>query len=172
MAGCFCWESVIIERLHFSSHMLYCAANNSKGDCMKPLQPLFFFTALILLVGLACSAISGGAPAPTQPPPPTQPPVQVNPTESAPQPTEVPPTAEAPATEVAPPRLLHHNSIRKSLIPQPQLIIGTISHSVPVRIQILSSNRKRTICSSTWEIKTCMSITCISLMSMMMLRSN
>src|SRR5580765_6143788 len=64
--------------------MLYCAANNSKGDCMKPLRPLFFFTALILLVGLACSAISGGAPAPTQPPPPTQPPVQVNPTEVAP----------------------------------------------------------------------------------------
>src|SRR6476469_453681 len=83
--------------------MLYCAANNSKGDCMKPLQPLFFFTALILLVGLACSAISGGAPAPTQPPPPTQPPVQVNPTEAAHQPTEVPPTQEDPATEVAPP---------------------------------------------------------------------
>lgn len=70
---------------------------------MKPLKPLFFFTALILLVGLACSALGGGAPAPTQPPPPTQAPVQVNPTEPPPQPTEVPPTEEAPATEVAPP---------------------------------------------------------------------
>lgn len=74
---------------------------------MKPLQPLFFFSALILLVGLACSAISGGAPAPTQPPPPTQPPVQVNPTEAPVQPTEVPATelsaTEAPATEAAQP---------------------------------------------------------------------
>jgi hypothetical protein len=70
---------------------------------MKPLKPLFFFTALILLVGLACSALGGGAPAPTQPPPPTQAPVQVIPTESAPEPTQVPPTEEAPATEIAPP---------------------------------------------------------------------
>ena len=70
---------------------------------MKPLKPLFFFTALILLVGLACSALGGGAPAPTQTPPPTQAPVQVIPTESAPEPTQVPPTEEAPATEVAPP---------------------------------------------------------------------
>ncbi|HKG53116.1 MAG TPA: hypothetical protein VKB04_02565 [Anaerolineales bacterium] len=72
---------------------------------MKPLKPLFLFTALILLVGLACSALGGGAPAPasTQPPPPTQAPVQVQPTESAPEPTEVPATEEAPATEVAPP---------------------------------------------------------------------
>jgi hypothetical protein len=68
---------------------------------MKPLRPLFFFTALILLVGLACSALGGGAP--TQPPPPTAQPVQVNPTEAAPEPTEVPPTDEPPATEVAPP---------------------------------------------------------------------
>ena len=77
---------------------------------MKPLKPLFFFTALILFVGLACSALGGGAPAPapTQPPPPTQPPAQVIPTEALPQPTEVPatevPATEAPAaTEVAPP---------------------------------------------------------------------
>jgi uncharacterized protein YneR len=73
---------------------------------MQPLRPLFFFTALILLVGLACSALGGGAPAaPTQPPPPTQAPVQVNPTEPPPLPTEVLPTEEPPATqvEVAPP---------------------------------------------------------------------
>ncbi len=53
--------------------------------------------ALILFVGLACSALGGGAPAPTQPPPPTQAPVQVNPTEAPPRPTEVPPTNEPPA---------------------------------------------------------------------------
>lgn len=65
---------------------------------MKPLQPILFFTALILLVGLACSAVSGGG-EPTQAPPPTQP-VQVIPTEVPPEPTEVPPT-EPPVTEVA-----------------------------------------------------------------------
>ncbi|HEX9330649.1 MAG TPA: family 16 glycoside hydrolase [Anaerolineales bacterium] len=63
---------------------------------MKPLQPIFFFTALILLVGLACSAVGSGGTPPTQAPPPTQPPVQVIPTEAPPEPTEVPPT-EAPA---------------------------------------------------------------------------
>jgi hypothetical protein len=60
---------------------------------MKPLQPLLFFAALILLVGLACS---GGATPPTQAPPPTQP-VQVIPTEAPPEPTAVPPTEEPPA---------------------------------------------------------------------------
>lgn len=65
---------------------------------MKPSKPLLFFMSLILLVGLACSALAGGAPAPTQAPPPTQAPVQVNPTEAAPEPTEVPPpTEESPA---------------------------------------------------------------------------
>jgi hypothetical protein len=62
---------------------------------MKPLQPIFFFTALILLVGLACS---GGATPPTQAPPPTQPVEVVQPT-SPPPPTEVPPTEEPPQTE-------------------------------------------------------------------------
>src|SRR6266545_6277267 len=70
---------------------------------MKPLQPIFFYTALILLVGLACSAVGGGGTTPTQAPPPTQPPVQVSPTEAPPEPTEVPPTEASPATEVAPP---------------------------------------------------------------------
>jgi hypothetical protein len=64
---------------------------------MKPLQPIFFFTALILLVGLACSAVGGG-PEPTQAPPPTQPVQVVQPT--SPPPTEVLPT-EPPATEPA-----------------------------------------------------------------------
>jgi len=68
---------------------------------MKPLQPIFFFTALILLVGLACSAVGGGG-NPTQPPAPTQP-VQVIPTESAPEPTAVPPTEEPPPLPTEPP---------------------------------------------------------------------
>lgn len=61
---------------------------------MKPLQPILFFTAFILLVGLACS---GGATPPTQAPPPTQP-VEVVPTQPPP-PTEVPPTEAPPETE-------------------------------------------------------------------------
>ena len=76
---------------------------------MKPLQPLFFFTALILLVGLACSAFGGGGTPATQPPPvvQTQEPVQVLPSATEvvqePEPTEVasteaPPPTEAPVT--------------------------------------------------------------------------
>lgn len=70
---------------------------------MKPIKPIFFFTALLLLVGLACSALTGGNDTPpTQPPPPTQEPVQVLPTATQPEPTEAPATeapTEAPATE-------------------------------------------------------------------------
>jgi hypothetical protein len=62
---------------------------------MKPLQPILFFTALILFVGLACSAVTGGV-EPTQAPP-TQP-VQQLPTQPPP-PTSVPPTEEPPQTE-------------------------------------------------------------------------
>jgi hypothetical protein len=67
---------------------------------MKPLRPIFFFTALILLVGLACSAFGGGGndTPPTQAQPPTQEPQQVLPTATEPEPTE-PPLTEAPATE-------------------------------------------------------------------------
>ena len=64
---------------------------------MKPLHPILFITGLILLVGLACSALGGGGATPTQPPPPTEP-VQVLPTATEPEPTE-PPATEAPATE-------------------------------------------------------------------------
>lgn len=60
---------------------------------MKTLRPIFFIMALLLLVGLACAAVTGGG-NPTQPPP-TQP-VQVLPTEVPPQPTEVPPTRVLP----------------------------------------------------------------------------
>ena len=75
---------------------------------MKSLQPVFFMTALILLVGLACSAISGGGTTPTQAPPATQTqePVQVIPTATEavqePEPTEAPATEAPPATEAAP----------------------------------------------------------------------
>jgi len=71
---------------------------------MKPLQPVFFLTTFVMLVGLACSALSGGGAPPTQPPPPTQEPPQILPTatEPEPEPTE-PPATEAPATEAAPP---------------------------------------------------------------------
>ena len=62
---------------------------------MKPLRPVLFFTAFIMLVGLACSALGGADP--TQPPPPTQEPQQVLPTEAPPEPTQVPPTDEPPA---------------------------------------------------------------------------
>ena len=58
---------------------------------MKPFRPLFFVTALIFIVGLACSALTGGGDTPTQAPPPTQP-VQVLPTEAPPEPTKAPPT--------------------------------------------------------------------------------
>jgi hypothetical protein len=73
---------------------------------MKPLQPVFFLAALVLLVGLACSAVSGGGTTPTQAPPalPTEEPVQNPPTatESAPEPTEaLPPTEAPPPTEEA-----------------------------------------------------------------------
>jgi hypothetical protein len=61
---------------------------------MKPLQPILFFAALILLVGLACSAVTGGG-EPTQAPPPTQP---ISPTQP-PLPTPLPPTEEPPQTE-------------------------------------------------------------------------
>lgn len=71
---------------------------------MRNFRPLFFFAAFVLLVGLACSALSGGGDTPSQPQP--QEPVQIvteepapAPTESAPEPTEppAPEPTEAPA---------------------------------------------------------------------------
>ena len=66
---------------------------------MKPLRPVFFLAAFILLVGLACSAVGGGG-EPTQAPPPTQSVQVVNPT-SPPPPTQAPPTEPSPPTEAA-----------------------------------------------------------------------
>jgi hypothetical protein len=65
---------------------------------MKPLRPIFLISVFVLVVGLACSALTGGGTPPTQPPPPTQEPVQVLPTPTQPEPTQ-PPATEAPATE-------------------------------------------------------------------------
>lgn len=70
---------------------------------MKTLRPLFFFSSLLLIVGLACSALGGGN-APAQPEQPAQP-VQEQPTQPpAPAPTDMPlPTAAPVATDVAAP---------------------------------------------------------------------
>jgi len=62
---------------------------------MKTLRPIFFFSSLLLIVGLACSALGGGDTPTAQP----QQPVQEQPTQPpAPVVTEAPPT-EAPVTE-------------------------------------------------------------------------
>jgi len=67
---------------------------------MKTLRPLFLFSSLLLIVGLACSALSGGS-APTQPPPPaaTQAPATEAPAATQAPATEAPVATEAPATE-------------------------------------------------------------------------
>ena len=60
---------------------------------MKTLRPLFFFSSVLMIVGLACSALGGGTPAqPTQPQQPVEQPTQP----PAPPPTDVPPPTEAP----------------------------------------------------------------------------
>ena len=73
---------------------------------MKIYRPLFFLAGLLLVVGLACSALSGGT-APTQPPatqpPATQPPGAV-PTDTEVAATDAPtqPATEAPAATAIP----------------------------------------------------------------------
>jgi hypothetical protein len=66
---------------------------------VKPYKPFFFFVALLLVVGMACSALGGGNDTPPQSQPPTQPPVQEPTQTEAPPPTEVPPTEAPPPTE-------------------------------------------------------------------------
>jgi hypothetical protein len=75
---------------------------------MKTFRPLIFFVVLLLIVGMACSALGGGGTSPTQPQ--QEQPAQVVPTkqeapppaptdtEPAPEPTAVPPT-EPPAPQ-------------------------------------------------------------------------
>jgi hypothetical protein len=65
---------------------------------VKPYKPFFFFVGLLLVVGMACSALSSGNDTPPQAQP-TQPPVQAPTETEAPPPTEVPPTEAAPPTE-------------------------------------------------------------------------
>jgi hypothetical protein len=74
---------------------------------MKALRPILFLAAILLIVGLACSAVGGGGNTPTQA---VATAVQVEPTQPvsdlptvAPQPTDVPPTEEiSTPTESAP----------------------------------------------------------------------
>jgi hypothetical protein len=88
---------MISKNAYISAFQCYTLRHlHRKGERMKPLRPIFFVTALILFVGLACSALAGGG-EPTQAPPPTQP-VEVIPTQPPP-PTPVPPTEEPPQTE-------------------------------------------------------------------------
>ena len=70
---------------------------------MKAFRPVLFLAVVMLLVGLACSAVSGGGDTPSQPAtqePVEQPPVN-NPPTTAPEPTTVPPTEAPPPTEAA-----------------------------------------------------------------------
>lgn len=70
---------------------------------MKAFRPVLFLVLIMLVVGLACSTVTGGRDVPTQPVA-TQEPVQpVNPptATTAPEPTEAP-TEAAPPTESAP----------------------------------------------------------------------
>jgi len=67
---------------------------------MKSLRPLLFFVAILMVVGMACSALTGGGDTPSQPVV-TEEPVQVQPTVSnpptaVPEPTQVLPTVEIP----------------------------------------------------------------------------
>src|SRR6266496_1587104 len=93
-----------ILQLNLDMFILLSSQPFQKGECMKSLRPVLFLTFVLLIVGLACSALGGGgAPVQTQPPA-TAAPVQVTnpPTAAPPQPTEAPVT-EAPvatATEV------------------------------------------------------------------------
>ena len=69
---------------------------------MKHLKPIFFFTAFLLSVGLACSAVTGGDATPTPVPLPTQEP-QVIPTNTEPAPEPEPTATEAQSTEAPAP---------------------------------------------------------------------
>ena len=72
---------------------------------MKNFRPLILFAVFLLVVGLACNAVSSGGDTPSQPQSqpqepvqvePTAEPVQQEPTEPAPEPTDEPASSEAP----------------------------------------------------------------------------
>ena len=72
---------------------------------MKNFRPLILFAVFLLVVGLACNAVSSGGDTPSQPQSqpqepvqvePTAEPVQQEPTEPAPEPTDEPAPSEAP----------------------------------------------------------------------------
>src|SRR5829696_6035828 len=65
---------------------------------MKAFRPMLFLAAILLIIGLACSAVGGGGDTPSQPVA-TQEEVQVNTPTTAPEPTTVPPTEVEPPTE-------------------------------------------------------------------------
>lgn len=70
---------------------------------MKALRPVLFLAVILLLVGLACSAVTGGGDTPSQPEviePTVQP---VDPPTTAPEPTAVPPVEEP--TQAPPPTI-------------------------------------------------------------------
>lgn len=73
---------------------------------MKALRPMLFLAAILLIIGLACSAVGGGdtpsQPATQQPEEPVQPPVSNPPTATLEEPTAEPPTEAPTATEAAP----------------------------------------------------------------------
>src|SRR5258706_5318088 len=67
---------------------------------MKNLKPLFFFSSLLLIVGLACSALGGSSPQPPQTQAPQHTAAPEPPAPAATEaPTDVPPTAEPAVTE-------------------------------------------------------------------------
>jgi hypothetical protein len=70
---------------------------------MKTYKPLFFLASFVLIIGLACGALSGGGDTPTQPPqPPTNPPpAQPTQTPPQPEPTKESSPTETPASEAA-----------------------------------------------------------------------
>jgi hypothetical protein len=70
------------------------STNFKKENAVKTFKPFFFFAGLLLVTGLACSALSGGNDTP-----PTQP---QQPEQTVEQPTQPPPPTEAPPTEEPP----------------------------------------------------------------------
>jgi len=88
----------------WTTNVIYYTNNSQKENAMKNFRPLILFVAFVLVVGMACSAASGGGDAPSQPQQqqqePAQPPADepAQPEPDAPEPTE-PPAPEPEPTE-------------------------------------------------------------------------